>query len=402
MQNAHNAHPEEPQNQTMFTPLESLSVTEPPSQAHGTHGLSANTPQTPAPHSATSQPMFYTHDDELDGSDGDDQNGQSMPFVLPFQPSTAMPPVVGSHAHSGNAQVTGDKKHVQPGVQVAPRRRSFSLLKTLLIVAVVVVTLFVGGILVFAQSATPSPPRQTAGPTHQIPRPPRTQQTPIPQATAAPTQTPSGMDTQGTASQPMADVPSAQILDQLRWMDAGLTLGDAIAAQRTASAFVDREMSYDYRSIGTPDTHGGTLTSATILLTPGAKARYPKNDVRLINNTLYNKIRDGKIIQQVTSIHPTLVKFQAQQNSPNQFAWVTVSFTLVQSKVDPATGKRTESVEMDAATGQPRVHQMSVILLRVAPDMQGPDAPMGGTGWLVNVYALDAKALPEIETKPTF
>lgn len=98
-----------------------------------------------------------------------------------------------------------------------------------------------------------------------------------------------------------------------------------------------------------------------------------------------------------------LVKFQGEQiqGEAHQFAWVSVSFELFQSKIDPTTGKRVEGMELDPATGQPRVHQMAVVLLRVLPQSQGVNAPMGGTGWLVNVYALDATTLPPVATDPS-
>lgn len=170
-----------------------------------------------------------------------------------------------------------------------------------------------------------------------------------------------------------------------------------------ALTFVGREMSADYRDIGTLTHHGGTLTAARFLLTPGGQVRFVNNDVRMINNVLFTTIRKTQLIQQVIDPQPALVQFQVQQiqGQMHSFAWVTVSFPLFQSKMDPATGQRVEDIERDPATGQPRVHQMAVVLMRVAPQDQGPNAPMGGTGWLVNVYALDATTLPDIATTPT-
>ena len=46
------------------------------------------------------------------------------------------------------------------------------------------------------------------------------------------------------------------------------------------------------------------------------------------------------------------------------------------------------------------MHHMTVLLLRVPPTTQGADAPMGGTGWLVNVYALDATTPLSVATMP--
>ena len=76
-------------------------------------------------------------------------------------------------------------------------------------------------------------------------------------------------------------------------------------------------------------------------------------------------------------------------------------FALFQSTVDPASGKRTEHLELDPTTGQPIMHHMMVVLLRVPPQAQGANAPMGGTGWLINTYALDAMTPPAIATTPT-
>ncbi len=162
-------------------------------------------------------------------------------------------------------------------------------------------------------------------------------------------------------------------------------------------------MSYDYRNIGTPAKHGGTLTGSTFLLTPGGKKRFAQNDVRLINNVLYDKIRKGKIIQQVVNEQPSLVQFQAiqVQGQQRKFAWVTVAFELFQSKIDPASGKRAESLELDPTTGQPVIYHLAVVLVRVSPQNQGVNAPMGGTGWLVDTYALDTNTLPAIATHPS-
>jgi hypothetical protein len=162
-------------------------------------------------------------------------------------------------------------------------------------------------------------------------------------------------------------------------------------------------MSYDYRAIGTPAHHSGTLTGSTFLLTPGGQVRFVQNDVRAINNVLYDTIRTAQIIQQVVNAQPTLVQFQTApvQGQPQLFAWVTVSFELFQSKVDPATGNRTEDLERDATTGQPIMHHLDVVLVRVSPQNQGVNAPMGGTGWLVDTYEQATGILPAIATDPT-
>lgn len=123
----------------------------------------------------------------------------------------------------------------------------------------------------------------------------------------------------------------------------------------------------------------------------------------MINNVLYNKICAGKIIQQVVNAQASLVQFQivAVQGQQHTFAWVNVAFELLRSKIDPANGQRTESLETDPATGQPVLHHMTVVLVRVSLQNQGSNAPMGGTGWLVNTYALDANTQPAIATTPS-
>jgi hypothetical protein len=187
------------------------------------------------------------------------------------------------------------------------------------------------------------------------------------------------------------------------WTQAGLSQGDAIEALRTATTFTDREMSYDYRAIGTQTHHGGTLTASTFLLTPGGQVRFMQNDVRAINNTLYNKILNEQIIQQVVNAQPTLVQFQSVQvqGQSHLFAWVHVSFAFFRSTRDPASGHRMEGLDTDPTTGQPRRHTMTVVLVWTPLQNQGSNAPMGGTGWLVNVYSLDATTLPPIATDPS-
>ena len=223
----------------------------------------------------------------------------------------------------------------------------------------------------------------------------------LPPPATAPAQQEQG--TQGSGSSPSAGaLPSTQLLNQIGWTNAGLTLGDAIEALRTGNTFTDREMSYDYRNIGAPTHHSGTLTGATFLLTPGGQIRFVHNDVRMINNALYNKIQAGKIIQQVVNAQPSLVRFKIGQvqGQQHKFAWINVAFELLQSKIDPASGKRIEQLQTDPATGQPLIHHMAVVLVRILPQSQGTNAPMGGTGWLVNTYELDTSALPAIAIDP--
>ena len=172
--------------------------------------------------------------------------------------------------------------------------------------------------------------------------------------------------------------------------NAGLILPDAIEADRTGLTFTDREEALDVRHTGTRAAHAGTFTAALFILTPAAQARFQHNDVRMITNALFDRVAKLKLIQAAVDATPKLMKFQIQGNQ--QFAWIDVSFHLWQSRIDPNTTQRTEGLDL-SGTHQPRLHHMTVLLLRVAK--QGPAAPMGGTGWLVSNYALD-HGLPEI------
>jgi hypothetical protein len=160
-------------------------------------------------------------------------------------------------------------------------------------------------------------------------------------------------------------------------------MGDALFVERTATTFVDREMSLDYRSVGTKAVHAGTFTAATFILTANALARFHQNDIRVINNTLFDTVQQEQRIQSVVAPQAQVVAFAEQQ-----FAWVDVSFFLWQSKLD-TNGQRIEGFDPDPATGQPRLHHMTVLLLRVPQNKQGINPAMGGTGWLVSNYGLD-------------
>ncbi len=171
-------------------------------------------------------------------------------------------------------------------------------------------------------------------------------------------------------------------------------MGDALFAMRTAMTFVDREMSLDYRNVGTRTQHGGTLTAAAFLLTPAARQRYFANDLRVANNTLFDQVEQRQLIQVVVDAVPTLV--QERTVGQQQFAWVDVAFQLWQSQRTSQTARHVEGKQLDPAQRQPVIHHLVVVLLREPPGQQGPNAPMGGTGWLVTNYALDAQALPPV------
>jgi hypothetical protein len=146
-------------------------------------------------------------------------------------------------------------------------------------------------------------------------------------------------------------VLSAQTLQQIGWTGTGLSTGDALEAERTAWTFTDREMSLDYRNAGTQAQHSGTFTAAVFLLTPNARARFFQNDVRVINNVLFDRVEQQHLIQQVVNAQPRLVQFQFQ--GQQEFAWVEVPFQLWQSQLNPQTGQRVEGLELDPATHGP-------------------------------------------------
>jgi len=324
-------------------------------------------------------PTSDEHDDfPEDALLEDEAAGWSAQFVVPFQQSGPMPAVNPQAARASTNQTGAPARG-----RTTPRR--FPILKVALISTLIVQAVGFLALSVFAQPAshlTTAAKNPTQGPTvtHTAPtaRPTHTvQRTPTPtMTTAAPQAT------------PQSDwVPSEQTLQHLGWTGASLSTGDALEAERTAWTFTDREMSLDYRNVGTQAQHGGTFTAAVFLLTSNARARFFQNDVRAINNALFNRVQQHQLIQEVVNAQPRLVQFQVQ--SQQQFAWVDVSFQLWQSLLDQQTGQRAERLQLDPATKGPRVHHMIVLLLRVTPGMQGANAPMGGTGWLVSTYALD-------------
>ncbi|HEY7419557.1 MAG TPA: hypothetical protein VH593_30525 [Ktedonobacteraceae bacterium] len=371
---------EEPQDQTTFTPEEhTVSRSQPPLAQDAKPAPSGN-------HSS----LFYTQDDPGDQVDfqlppideQDDQ--QSAPFVLPFQPSGPMPAVTPASAQASSMGTP------PPAPPPAGRSRwdSFRLLKVLLIAGVVLITVTAATLLIFAQPTS---------------SPKTTHSTPTKSSTPTPSPSGQGQGSQGNGNGPSSALPSAQRLSTFGWTQAGLSTGDALEAFRTATTFTDREMSLDYRNIGTPGNHSGTLTAATFLLTAGGQVRFVHHDVREINNVLYDTISSEHLIQQVVNPQPALIHFQVipVQGQAWNVAWVNVSFELFQSKLDPTSGKRIEGLEPDAKTGQPMIHNMMVVLVWVSPQEQGVNAPMGGTGWLVNTYELDIASFPQVETSPS-
>jgi hypothetical protein len=357
--------------------LDSTRIQEPPDiqpAADTTLITSFQPPSGPVPQPSS---PFYVQDGD------DDEDAISSEFAPPFQLSSAMPPVANmSQQGTGPAfapTFLGSVPHAGP----TKTRRSLWL-KIALVASVVVVVLGFLWVTVFAQ------------PTGQLAT---TNHAPAPTARAAKPGAPTGKPTPLPTTLPGQTTNGAQngmeIPQQLPagWTNAGLTIGDAIFAERTAWTFTDREEGLDFRNIGTRAQHGGTMTASTFILSPGGKLRFEQNDVRVANNILFDKITSTQLIQAAVNIVPSLVMFQAQ--GQNQFAWVDVSYQLFQSQLDPNNpGQRTEGLEMDSAAKQPRTHHMMVLLLRVTPGTQGADAPMGGSGWLVSNYGLDLNDTP--------
>src|SRR5579883_3103810 len=363
-------------------------------------GQSASMPPvTPPPQASSQQPEvagdsideqnpFFVQEDLPPFLD-DGQAGWSAGFAVPFQLSEPVAVLRGGTAYAPGANGGTGAQLPQPSAAPQPaasRRRTW--MKIGLISLVIVLAL---GFLGFSMFAQASPPLTTTSPnqngpsgTHAVPT---VRPTPNPKPTP---KVPSPTPTTTAGNWVPASLPAG-------WTNAGLTLGDAMFAERTAATFTDREMSLDYRNIGSRAQHSGTMTAATFILTPAARERFQENDVRVANNQLYDSVATSHLIQSVVNAQPHLIAFQVR--GQQQFAWVDVAFTLWQSKLDPQNANHTvEGMEVDPATGQPRVHHMVVLLLRVPPANQGVDAPMGGTGWLVSNYALDQPggALPDI------
>ncbi len=195
---------------------------------------------------------------------------------------------------------------------------------------------------------------------------------------------------------PLAPAVSGSWLPQrlpAPWQAAGLTLADALQAERTATMFTDRELSLDFRSVGTRARHGGTFTASLFLLTPNGKRRFARHDLRAINNGLFDRVAQHHLVQLVVNPQPHLTAFIVA--GQQQFAWVTVTFVLWRSQV--SQGRASSGFDLLPGTHTPRLHHLQVLLLRVPPQTQGVNAPAGGTGWLVSTYALDGPPPPIIE-----
>ncbi|GCE32129.1 hypothetical protein KDA_76130 [Dictyobacter alpinus] len=316
---------------------------------------------------------YYIQEDDHE-EDVDD--GISSQFARPFQLSTGMP-VLQTEQQYGGKQATpmGAAKKTSGG---RPR-----FLRIALIVALVVGAMGFLWMTVFAQ---PAQPLSTTGQSAPLPQPTvAMQQTPVTKPTPKPA------PTTATGTTPTNTQAGNWIPQQLPagWTAAGLTNSDALFAERTAWTFTDREEALDFRNVGTRAQHAGTFTAATFILSPGGRTRFLQNDFRVINNTLFDHVQNVQLIQAAVNATPTLIQLKTQ--GQNQFALVDVSYQLYQSQIAPTTQQRSEGVEMDPATNQPRIHHMSVLLVRVVPGTQGTGAPMGGSGWLVSNYGLDVQ-----------
>jgi hypothetical protein len=180
----------------------------------------------------------------------DEAAGWSAQFVVPFQQSGPLPVV-----NPQTARASTNQAGTLAQGRATPRR--FPILKVALISTLIVLAM---GFFVFSVFAQPASHLTTVAknPTH---RPLATQTTPMAKTTRPLQRTPT--PTRGTAT-PQATpqnnwVPSAHMLQQLGWTGAGLSTGDALEAERTAWTFTDREMSLDYRNVGTQAQHGGSL-----------------------------------------------------------------------------------------------------------------------------------------------
>lgn len=334
----------------------------------------------------SNQHIFYFEEDEPLNEDESDSDAFGSVISTPFQMSEAMPPV-----QTGRGQVVQQVPTPQPSTGGTRSPRRFPVVRVLILAAVIVLIIATGA-MAFAQSSPAALPvvhTTTTGYNSGNGLQAASTQKPHMVQSTVPTPKPTSPQALGqgtTVGQHGA--PGTWLPQQLPagWTDAGLTIGDALFSERTAAAFTDREMSLDYRSVGTRAHHGGTFTAATFVLTANAKARFAQNDVRMTNNVLFDRVQQGKLIQSVVNAQPQLVQFAT--NGQQNMAWVDVSFQLWQSKIDAAS-TRTEGFDLDPATGQPRTHHMMVLLLQVPQNTQGANPAMGGTGWLVSTYAFD-------------
>jgi hypothetical protein len=318
------------------------------------------------------------------------QEGTDLLGAAPFQRSDAQPALTPQGSSSGAPCSPA------PGASATGRKGGPLLLFSLVLLVALIVGSSVALLGALAQK-TPTPALSTR-PESGMPAQPAPTRTKSPVAHNAmpPTQPVPGKATPA----PVAAAGGVAIPDWVprtlpaSWMASGLTLTDTVYALRTATTFTDREMALDYRTAGTPQHPSGSFTAATFLLTPAAQARFLQHDRRSIDHLLFQQVHEQHISQAAVDELSRLLAFRVIRGL--RFAWVDVAFRLWRAQTDPMTGAQTAGEEMDPATGQARVHHLVVLLIYVPPQQQGPNAPMGGTGWLVSDYALDQAGLPPV------
>jgi len=193
---------------------------------------------------------FYTFEDEPFDLMG-------TPWVAPFELSNEMPGLSAQAQPSSQATAipAAPAPIKQPG-----KKRLFSLP---MIAIFVCVAILVGMLVRMAQvqliPSLQSYPTGRALVTHQI-GPSQQQGTTPSSQSSTPT-----VQGQGQSQAPPSSPDWVPQQLPAGWKDAGLTMADDLQALRTAISFNDREMSLDYRSVGTRDLHAGTFTAASLL-----------------------------------------------------------------------------------------------------------------------------------------
>lgn len=350
--------------------------------------MPTSTAVPPSSQPTVEEKPFYllSEEGEDEGEQGEEVLGSSY-AAAPFQLSHALPQI-GTAAGRGP---TGPLPplSMQPEQRQKRKRSKLPLLLGVGLATIVVVLVSTVVMTAFAAptATSQSPATAQTGQATTSTRPVPT----TPKAVPTPTTKPKAITAEGEQNGQVTTWASGPLPEG--WTNAGLITPDSVEAKDVGITFAEREMTLDFRSDGSRAAHAGTFKAAVFLLTPAAKARFVQNDVRVINNALFERVNQLLLVQVAVDATPKLVKFQAQGNQ--RFAWIDVAFHLWQSTIDK-NGQRHEGLDMDQATKQPRLHHMVVLLLRVDFDDQGPDAPMGGIGWLVSNYALDQPGLPDI------
>lgn len=295
-----------------------------------------------------------------------------LPSSPPFpgnNPGDGMAAAVSATApHASNPPPVASPASPQP----PPPARRRRVLTTWVLAALIAVILCISAMtaIVFASSVqiTPPPAGNPTTPAHR-------QGT---QGNRPPTQQPTRPASPGLTPTPIY-VTSGDLQLPQNWNRSN---ADAVLALRSAIAFVDREMTLDFREAGTRAHHGGTFTASVFLLTPAAKIRFQANDVRAANNTLYDQVQQQHLVQQTINEYASILSYT--HNQQQQLVTVSVTFQLYKSQLGQAAS---EVKDVNR-------HLMTVLLLHVDQAGQGPDAPMGGTGWLVSNYGLDVATVP--------